>query len=428
MKPPRHLEILAMLCIFSVFLDKAIRGGLPFDLYYYYPIFILFLIAQFSHFKRIFLPPRWFNWSVLLISIVSFLVTTINGIVGFELLKQFIGIFFTSIVYFNVFHVFNFQIKRVFDVYLKFSFYVAAFGIINNMLHLGGIHITKQLSTGTFFYREVSIMGEPFYLTLALTPALIFYIINIKQLWMPYKRQISTILICYLLTFSSIAVAGLSLGILIALYLNDFFSLKSNRLAILPILIIPFFFLVSYFINNIDLLNARFYDTTKLFLSSQIMVEEAGKANSSTFALYSNYVIARDSFFKNPLFGSGLGSHPIIYYETFISYFPSRYLSMYGAQNQQDANSKFLRLLSETGLLGLSLFLVAYFKFLIPKKRIRTTEEKYLASINYAIFVYIFLCLIRNGNYINIGFFLFFFTYYITYVQFKFSSKPVNYS
>lgn len=428
MKPPRHLEILAMLCIFSVFLDKAIRGGLPFDFYYYYPIFILFLMAQLSYFKRIFLPPRWFNWSVLIISIISLIVTTLNGIVGFELLKQFIGIFFTAIVYYNVFYVFNFKIKRVFDIYLKLSFYVAAFGIVNNMLHLAGIHITKTLDTGTFFYREVSIMGEPFYLTLALTPALIYYLINFKELWIPYKKQFLTILICYLLTFSSIAVAGLSLGILIALYLNNFFSIRSNRLAILPLLIIPLFFIVSYFINNIDLLNARFYDTTKLFLSSQIMVEEAGKANSSTFALYSNYVIARDSFLKNPLFGSGLGSHPIIFYETFVSYFPSRYLNMYGAQNQQDANSKFLRLLSETGLLGLTLFLVAYFKFLIPKKKIKTADQKYLASINYAIFIYILLCLIRNGNYINIGFFLFFFIYYITYFQFKYISISAKHS
>jgi hypothetical protein len=426
MKPPRHLEILAMLCIFSVFLDKAIRGGLPFDFYYYYPIFILFLLAQLSYFKKIFFPPRWFNWAVLIITIISFIVTTLKGIVGFELLKQFIGIFFTAIVYYNVFYVFNFKIKRIFDIYLKFSFYVAAFGIINNMLHLAGIHITKQLDTGTFFYREVSIMGEPFYLTLALTPALLYYLINFKELWIPYKKQIVTILICYLLTFSSIAVAGLSIGIMIALYLNNFFSIRSNRLAILPLLIIPLFFVVSYFINNIDLLNARFYDTTKLFLSSQIMVEEAGKANSSTFALYSNYVIARDSFFKNPMFGSGLGSHPIIYYETFVSYFPSSYLKMYGAQNQQDANSKFLRLLSETGLLGLTLFLFAYFKFLIPKKKIRTADQKYLASINYAIFVYILLCLIRNGNYINIGFFLFFFIYYITYIQFKFISTPTK--
>lgn len=419
MKPPRHLEILAMLCIFSVFLDKAIRGGLPFDLYYYYPIFVLFLMAQLSYFKRIFLPPRWFNWSVLIVSIISLIVTSLNGIVGFELLKQFIGIFFTAIVYYNVFYVFNFNIKRVFDIYLKFSFYVAAFGIVNNLLHIAGIHITNLYPTGTIFYREVSIMGEPFYLTLALTPALIFYLINFKEFWNNYKTKIVTILICYLLTFSSIAVAGLSIGIIISLYLNNFFSVRSNRFALLPILIIPLFFIISFFINNIELLNARFYDTTRLFLSSQIMVEEAGKANSSTFALYSNYVIARDSFFKNPLFGSGLGSHPIIYYETFISYFPSKYLSMYGAQNQQDANSKFLRLLSETGLLGLTLFLIAYFKFLIPKKNIRTPDQKLLASINYSIFVYILLCLIRNGNYINIGFFLFFFIYYVTFVQFK---------
>lgn len=417
MKAPRHLEILGLLCIFSIFLDRAIRNVLPFDLYLYYPIFIVFMLALVANTGGFLWPPRWFNWGIVAITITSFINTAINGMLGFELAKQVFGIVFTGIVYYNVLYVFNFDIKKIFNTYLRFAFWVAAFGVVNNILHLAGIHITNQYRTGTIFYRELSIMGEPFYLTLALTPAIVYYLVYFKKYWRERKLQVSLIILCYFLTFSSIAVSGFVFGVLIALYLNDFFSIRANRLAILPILVIPVFFLISTLINNIDLLNARFYDTTSLFLSSEIKVDEAGKSNASTFALYSNYVVARDSFLKNPLFGSGLGSHPLIYYETFIKYFPPRYLDKYGAQNQQDANSKFLRLLSETGLLGVILFLAAFFKFLIPKRKILSDEVKELAAVNYSIFVYILLCLIRNGNYINIGFFLFFFMYYITWYQ-----------
>jgi O-antigen ligase len=167
-------------------------------------------------------------------------------------------------------------------------------------------------------------------------------------------------------------------------------------------------------IDSISLFNKRYYDTTSLFLSSDIDVKEAGKSNSSTFALYSNFIIARDSFLENPLFGSGLGSHPLIYESTFLKYFPPNYLKGYGAQNQQDANSRFLRLLSETGLMGTVLFLLFVIIFFAPKSAIRSSAGKEIAAINYAIFIYILLGLIRNGNYINVGFFFFFFMYYVS--------------
>ena len=154
-----------------------------------------------------------------------------------------------------------------------------------------------------------------------------------------------------------------------------------------------------------------------MFFTTQVKTEEAGKSNSSTFALYSNYVIARDSFFENPLFGSGLGSHPIIYTETFLKYFPEKYLKIFGNQNQQDANSKFLRLMSETGLFGTVIFLVSVFLFRVSNKYSHKVIE--YTAINNSILIYIILGLIRNGNYINVGFFLFFFMYYITYKNVK---------
>lgn len=416
MKQDKTLTVLANLCLFSIFLDKAFRGVLPFDLYLYYPFFIIFLLTVLLKKGTIKLPPRWFNWGVSLIIITSFINLLFNGFLGFEFTKQVIGILFSAIVSYNVIYVLQFDIKRIFNTYLTFAFLVAGFGVIDNVLHYAGIHLTAVNRPSPFQYREYSIMGEPFYLAMALTPAVVYYMTFITKYWKEKKIQVIAVFLCYFLTYSSIAVTGLMLGLFFSLYLNNFFSIRQNRFALVPIVILGGYLLVNSLIENVSLINARFNDTFGLFLKSKIDVEKAGEANASTFALYSNYVVARDSFIKNPLLGSGLGSHPLIYTKTFLSYFPENYLRMYGNQNQQDANSKFLRLMSETGLVGLILFLTMVFKFYLSKKLVVNEESKIYAAINYSIFVYIILGLIRNGNYINTGFFLFFFMYYFSYI------------
>jgi hypothetical protein len=290
-----------------------------------------------------------------------------------------------------------------------------------------GIHLlTVAHWSGGLQYREYSIMGEPFYLALALTPAIGYYLCYFNRTWKEEKFRFIIVFICYALTYSSIALAGLGLSVFFALYFNDYFNIRKNRLLLAPILLLPVIFFANFLINNVKLINARFTDTTALFLSAGLKTTEAGSSNASTFALYSNYIIARDSFLNDPLFGSGLGSHPLIYKETFLKYFPSVYMDRFGPQNQQDANSKFLRLMSETGLIGLILFIAVFIKFFASKRKMITTELRELGAINYSIFIYILLCLIRNGNYINIGFFLFLFLYYISWKIITTRSKQLS--
>lgn len=419
-------EWLAIACIFSVFLDKALRGVLPFDFYYYYPIFLLFLITLFVQTGKIVSPPRWFIAGTLAIFLSGFFITFYKNILGYEYVKQVIGIVFTALVYYNALYVLKFNIRKIFSYYLLFAFWVALHGVIDNLLHYTGVHLTTLNFAGPGLYREYGIMGEPFFLAIALTPAVVYYLCFFNATWRSNKFRLLIIALCYLVTYSSVAVLGFALGIFCSLYINDFFNTRKSRLLLLPVLIIPVTLSIVYLIENIDLIGVRFFDTTSLFLSNEIQAKEAGKANSSTFALYSNYAIARDSFMESPLFGSGLGSHPLIYKETFLKYFPSDYLKMFTAQNQQDANSKFLRLMSETGLVGLFLFFFAFIRFFAPKRKMLTPISKELGAINYSIFVYIILCLIRNGNYINIGFFFFFFIYYITWIKIVRSRSKVR--
>lgn len=408
------VEILAILSIFSVFLDKAIRGVYAFDFYYSYIIYFLFLFALVLQKGQVASPPKWFLRGFLIIFFCSFFILLITNMLAFEFWKQVFGILFTSFVFYNVLFVFRFNVRVVFHHYLNLAFWVALFGVVNNILHMIGIHLTDSIRSG-LLYRESSIMGEPFYLALALTPAITYYSTYFYRTWRGQKFRFVILCLCYLITYSSIAVAGMTLSVISAMYLNDYLNIRKNRLILAPILILPIGLFVNFLIQNVNLINARFTDTTKLFLSAGLQTSAAGKSNASTFALYSNYIIARDSFLKDPIFGSGLGSHPLIYKETFLKYFPSGFLERYGAQNQQDANSKFLRLMSETGIVGLFLFLFIVIKFFAPKSKMVTDELKELGAINYAIFIYIVLCLVRNGNYINVGFFLFLFMYYMSW-------------
>jgi len=418
-KKVTFLSFLSTLVIFSIFFDRALRGVLPFDFYYYYPVFILFLIAVVFKFGRIWMTPRWFNIGTLFIIGGSMIGGIIRNTLGFEFIKQVFGIYFTSIVYYNLIRVYNFDLKEIFKVYLRAAAYCAIFGVFDNILHIAGIHLTTVNQTGPFMYREYAFMGEPFYLTLALTPAIFYYIMHFKEAITYKKVHFFFLVLCYLLTYSSTAVTGLILAGVLYLHNNGYLGGRGGKFILLPLLVVPMFLIVSSVIKNVDLVNARFNDSFNLFFSTEIKTEEARSANSSTFALYSNYIVARDSFLENPLTGSGLGSHPLIYQESFKKYFPVEYLRAFGAQNQQDANSKFLRLMSETGLIGLVTFLVAFFRFKIPRRYYDQPLYRDLVIINHGIFIYIFLCLMRNGNYINIGFFLFFFLYYYTWKMCK---------
>lgn len=370
------------------------------------------------------LPPRWFMSGLLFILACSLFILLVNNMLGFEYWKQVFGILFTSVVYYNVLCHFKFNVQKIFSYYLRFAYLIALIGVIDNALHIAGLHILPTINNGPFQYREYSIMGEPFYLALALTPAVAYYLAHFGRYWRYHRSKFIILLLCYLLTYSSIAVAGLGLSIFFSLYINDYFNTRQSKLILAPIFILPAIMLISFLIDNVDLINSRFDDTTRLFLSSEFNAAEANSSNASTFALYSNYIVAKDSFLKDPLFGSGLGSHPLIYEEAFLKYFPSSSIRKFGAQNQQDANSKFLRLISETGIIGLFLFLLAYFRFFI-RKQIVTPSSKELAIINYSVFIYILLCLIRNGNYINVAFFLFFFLYYASWkiAQAKFKNS-----
>jgi O-antigen ligase len=119
------------------------------------------------------------------------------------------------------------------------------------------------------------------------------------------------------------------------------------------------------------------------------------------------YTIATENFLENPLWGTGLGSHQIAYDRySVVKEFGGIY-----EFNRSDANSMGLRIMSETGLIGIIFMLFVIFKFYIFKWRSRD-ERGELWVLSNAALVVILLQLLRQGNYTYNGFFFYMWLYY----------------
>jgi hypothetical protein len=405
----------------SIFMDDYFFFRQPFDFYYYYLIYLAFIVYVVFSTKSTKLLPKWFLRFMLLLYTLSLLVSWAYGTMGFHLVKQFLGITYSAIAFFLLLKANNFDIKYIFGKYTLIAFFVALWGLMTEFLMLAGINVTDKVKETTMgFYRIYSIMGEPYFLAVALIPALYYHVFkfvsekSFRTTTNTFKT--SVIFICYLFTFSSAGFIGLALMIVMYLWSANYFSVVKGKakLLLLPI----FFILAPIFYNSLrDALyefQVRIDDTLDVFQGGEPDIKAISEVNSSTFALYTNFVIAQESFVRNPFFGSGLGSHPVNYDITFEKYFPPDFIVRFGTFNKFDANSLFLRLMSETGLFGLSAIFIFLFKFFMRKKYLSHPDYRDYNIINQGIFILIIVRLIRTGSYFGNGFFLFIFLYYYT--------------
>jgi O-antigen ligase len=285
----------------------------------------------------------------------------------------------------------------------------------------------KRVSLG--FYRVYSIMGEPYFLAVALIPA-VYYYLN-SMIGVKTSRDFSNwwklgvVLLCYLFTFSSAGIFGIGVMLLLILNNHGVFSPSNGKFylfIVLTLIVIPNTNMSKVF--SLKELEIRATDSYKAFTNGKpLSKDEAADLNSSTFALYSNYVIALESFSANPLTGSGLGTHEKTYDDYFGEKFGLAFKIMYGNFNAKDGNSLFIRMMSETGIIGLSMLLVFIFSFRISRKYVNDPELWPYVIFNQGVFVVFVIRLMRTGNYIGQGFFLFFFLYYLSYVILRFETQ-----
>ena len=406
-------NIFNYLLIFNVFAGAFVLFYSPFDFYLGYVFIIFFLIFYFLRYRKFDI-----NFTFLLILIWLTNFSLINVFFGNDtlhlMMKQVLGISITGSAYYLLVKVNKYEIEKLFKIYLRIAFVVAFIGIIQECSYLLDFKYGYDYSwiiprwrivpTAWGMLRVNSIFYEPSHLAISMAPAFFVSLIAFsKNDTFNLSRKASILIIlCYILTFSAIAYIAIVISLLFVCY-----NVKENKYMLLIMLVITIFIcIVALYIPEI---NMRVEACVGVATGK---IENVYK-HLSVYALVSNAFVSFKSFMSSPIFGHGLGSHPISYYK-FIH--PGNLLwkidssGIYTGTNSYDAGSLFLRLVSETGVFGVIVVFYFIFKFFI-----KSSVNKNLQIINNSIFVLFIAQLLRMGHYFYNGLFFFVWLYYFSY-------------
>jgi len=400
------------LAIFTIFSGGfTFQGILPFaDLRISYLIMAFVLLLCLPFLKGV-----YFNKTFLYLFGIIIIFSLYNVYIGEDtlgfLMKQVVGISLNAFIFYLLFKINNYDVKRLFKIYLNIAVFVGAIGLIQELNYLLGFKAGYDFSyiipswrislSQTGLLRINSILSEPASFCYAMMPAffvsLASFLKNNFKFLEKWKRLI--IISSFFLTFSTVGYIGIVFSLFLLMY-----NYRKIRYIFGSIVLI--FILIFFLWNNVGDFRLRIGDSVDV-LAGRASLETS---NLSTFALFSNALVAYNSFKNNPIFGSGLGSHEISYYKYIGNIVDVNKINMF--LNIQDANSLFLRLLSETGLFGLIIFFYFLFKFHLLRK---SDKSGYLWIINNGILAMFLIRLIRCGHYFVYGFFFFFWLYYFSW-------------
>jgi hypothetical protein len=326
-----------------------------------------------------------------------------------QLLKVTIG-FFLSVSFFEiVFKVFDGKAPDIFKFYMRCAAVISVIGLIQVVsVRIGfspGYDYRWLLNKWGVIAAEGrgirmnSLFSEPSYYASTMAPAFFIALYNLfnrtNTIFISLKQSIF-ILLAYPLTQSGVAMFGISLSILILLINSGFLR---YGLFVVPIGWVLFNFGYE---NNLEF-KSRIDSTFEIYDTGNVYSYEI---HGSSFVLYNHTHIATENFKENPIFGTGLGSH-----ETAFNRFSlTKNDGVVDIEfNKADANSMALRLMSETGIVGLVFFAVIVFSNWLGKNA-SVNNEYWL--INNACLLIIILQLLRQGNYYYCGFPFFIWMYY----------------
>jgi O-antigen ligase len=328
----------------------------------------------------------------------------------FLLSKQITGIVLTSFLFFVLFKINHYDVKKLFRIYLNFAFIIAFIGLFQELSFVLNFKIGYDFSflpswniapSQTGFLRVNSILPEPAAFCYVIMPAFFASLVSIikKKYALLEKWKSLIIIIAFLLTFSTVGY----IGIIFSLFLLIYNLGKAKYLFLFGLVSFIFVFFLWF---NVDDFRLRIGDSFEVMTGEK----ELEESNLSTFALFSNTLVTYRTFLDSPIFGHGLGSRPLSYDKYIKELVDVNKISRF--QNREEGNSLFLRLLSEVGLLGVLLLFYFISKFYLFKRKDVTN---YLWIINNSILILFLIRLIRCGHYFNYGFFFFFWMYYFTW-------------
>jgi O-antigen ligase len=400
-------KLINLLIFSTVFISSYVFFKQPFEGYITYLVLALFLPVFISKYGIPKLPLMIF--APLAISGLIYVQTGDNEAALFT--KIFIGFFSSVVFYYYVIQLYDFDIKRIFNLYLKGCVIVSIIGIIQIISYQVGFKFGYNYSwilnkwgytAGGIGIRMNSIFSEPAYFAAVIAPA--FFTSIQKLLINPFKLRVQwreiIIIIAYLLTFSSLGILGIFLTILFLLLNFGFFK---YAIVFVPI----FFFGFKYAYEEIPEFQERYDGTIEVFSKQNIRDYDV---HGSSFVLYNNYHIATENFRRHPIFGTGLGSHAVAFEKYTLTNLDSNVVQI--TFNKADANSMFLRIMSETGLYGLIFIIIFFVKCWVFKQR-SVDQEHWIISNALALIILLYLA--RQGHYFLNGFPLFLWMYYFNW-------------
>ena len=208
-----------------------------------------FFELRFSYFVALILFSYWLinrkkmgiNKSFLLVFIALIAFSFYNVIIGnntvMQASKQIIGIFINAALFYLIFKFNDFNVGKLFRIYLKLAFFVAAVGLFQEISYLlrftpgydySSVIPGWRLATSFIgpFMRVNSIMREPTGLSVLLMPAFFCSVSRLLKINNMLLSRVESIIIIasVLLTFSATAIIGIV--ILVMLFLANFKNYK----------------------------------------------------------------------------------------------------------------------------------------------------------------------------------------------------------
>lgn len=364
-------EILLVTAVFTKELGTRSAFGIDFD-FIGYPFFILYFII---YLRRI------IGYNAAPVSL--FIYFTVSSVVSIIVLNLSLDGFFKQIIPIIVILSVSFTVLKyrsiimVFELYVKFTFWTAMFGIVQVLLSYLGVFVLTA-SVG----RLDSIAYEPSHYAALLLPALVYTFFNQRRYKMHFFVMLFALILTYNLTAYLVFLAIFTFVTVHPLYV----------LVTVPVGYYIFFNILPDFSRNF---NIRFSDTLATLSGEKDILTSSIEVNATTLSFYSNYEVAKYTLTYNPLSGGGIGGHEEMYYRHFENTsFVSNY---YYGLNAKGAHSLSIRVLSELGIVGSILYIYLLLKNLILfKKGVHYTIA--IACVSH------FLCkFFKLGGYIDYG-------------------------
>lgn len=399
--PLRIDRIVAVLGVATLFLPAfRFRTG-ALDLYLYYALLPLIIVLCIASGGR--LLDRGLAILITALAVHSALATALFDNSLMAAAQQIVGISAVSITFYAIFYVNRFDIVSIFDIYLTFAKTAALVGALQFVSFVVGFIPGYDLSwiVLDFHYsynswgliRIQSIFSEPSHLALMMSPA--FYVATLRLFGgPPYllgRGWAVLILLTAILSFSTMAYVAIFFSFCLLAFRHGWLR-RAGLAGITGLLAVSAYALIPDFQVRVD-------DTLFAFLYADLL-----EKNVSSLTLYNNWQVALANLEGSYLLGGGLGSHPLAFERHSVLFALDSLPYWLASLNSRDANSLFLRVLSELGLPGV--FLLAWFLVSRHVGAPSTAADgiAHPASIvSNAALTFIIVAAIRHGHYFALG-------------------------